>query len=174
MATSIAKGYLWSAQTLLRTDLMVFNPVDEANPDRWEQEATAAEASQADMKLFLTKRIAADGPSQTQVVDRAAQFFVVGFQCLNPNVLRDHPFLTLPINTASTYQQIFNGGGFRMTGCEMDGTVGAPQEFSHLTLKDVVVKEHEGMGAGLQSAVLYETGNLITFISAGPGGEERY
>jgi len=148
---------------LLRTGLMVFNPVDEANPDRWEQEATAAEASQADMKLFLTKHMAANGPSQTQAVDRAAQFFVVGFKCLNPNFLRDHPFLTLPIHTASTYQQIFNGGGFRVTGGKMDGTVGAPREFSHLTLKDVVVKEQEGMGAGLQSAAVYEIGDLITF-----------
>jgi hypothetical protein len=148
---------------LLRTGLMVFNPVDEANPDRWEQEATAAEASQADMKLFLTKHMAANGPSQTQAVDRAAQFFVAGFKCLNPNFLRDHPFLTLPIHTGSTNQQIFNGGGFRVTGGEMDGTVGAPREFSHLTLKDVVVKEQEGMGAGLQSAAVYEIGDLITF-----------
>jgi hypothetical protein len=148
---------------LLRTGLMVFSPVDEANPDRWEQEATAAEASQADMKLFLTKRIAANGPSQTEAVDRAAQFFFDGFKSLNPYVLRDHPFLTLPIHPTSIYQQIFNGDGFRVTGGEMDGVVGAPREFSNWTVKDVVVKEEKGMGAGLQSAALYEPGDLITF-----------
>ena len=148
---------------LLRTGLMMFNPVDEANPGRWEQEATAAEASQDDMKLFLTKHTAANGPSQTHAVDRAAQFFFAGFKSLNPSMLRDHPFLTLPIHAASTYQQIFNGNGFRVTGGEMDGAVGAPQEFSHFTVKDVVVKEQKGMGAGLLSAAGYETGELITF-----------
>ena len=148
---------------LLRTGLMVFNPVDEANPDRWEQEATAAEASEADMKLFLTKRIAADGPMQTETVDRAAQFFVAGFKSLNPHSLRDHPFLTLPIHPSSIYQQIFNGDGFRVTGGEMDGVVGAPRDFSRFTVKDVVVKAQEGMGVGLQSAASYETGDLITY-----------
>ena len=69
---------------------MVFNPVPvhEANPGRWEQEATAAEASQANMKLFLTKRIAANEPSQTHAVDREEQFFFAGFKSLNPNILR--------------------------------------------------------------------------------------
>jgi len=161
--TSLLKASQRDLYGLLRTGLMVFNPVDEANPDRWEQEATAAEASQADMKLFLTKRIAANGPLQTQAVDRAAQFFFDGFKSLNPYKLRDHPFLTLPIHPTSIYQQIFNGDGFRVTGGEMDGVVGAPRELCNLTLKDVVVKEQKGMGAGLQSAALYETGDLITF-----------
>ena len=44
----------------------------------------------------------------------------------------------------------------------MDG-VGAPQAFSCLTLKDVLVKEQKGMGAGLQSDADYKTGDLITF-----------
>ena len=148
---------------LLRTGLMVFNPVDETNPDRWEQEATAAEASQAAMKLFLTKRIAANGPSQPQALDRAARFFFSGFKSLNPNVLRDDPFLTLPIHPASTHQKIFNGDGFRVTGGGIDGAVGAPRDFFHMTMKDVLVKEQKGMGAGLQSAAVYETGDLITF-----------
>ena len=148
---------------LLRSGLMVFNPVDEANPDLWEQEATAAEASQGDMKLFLTKRIAAKGPSQTHAVDRAAHFFFAGFKSLNPNVLRDHPFLTLPIHPTNIYQEIYNGGGFRVTGGEMDGVFGAPREHSHFTMKDVVVKEQEGMGAGLQSTAAYNTGDFITF-----------
>ena len=147
---------------LLRTGLMVFNPVDEANPSRWEQEATAAEGSQDAMKRFLTKRIAANGPSQTQYVDRAAQFFYYGFKSLDPERLQDHAFLTLPIHPASTYQRIFNGDGVRVTGGKMDG-VGAPQAFSCLTLKDVLVKEQKGMGAGLQSDADYKTGDLITF-----------
>jgi hypothetical protein len=147
---------------LLRTGLMVFNPVDEASPARWEKEATAAEGSQEAMKRFLTRRISANLPSQTQDVDRAAQFFYDGFKSLNPERLQDHPFLTLPIHPASTYQKIFNGDGFRVTGGKMDG-VGAPQAFSCMTLKDVLVKEQKGMGAGLQSDAEYQMGDLITF-----------
>ena len=147
---------------LLRTGLMVFNPVDIANPDGWDKEATAAEVSKRGMRLFLTKRTSKD-PLQPLVLDRAVDFFFNGFKSLNPGKLQDHPFLTLPIHPPRIYHQIFNGGGFRVDGGEVDGKLGAPPKFSGLVLKEVVVTKQGEMGAGLQGTAAYQSGDLITF-----------
>ena len=147
---------------LLRSGLMVFHPVDKANPCDWDKEASAATASLRNMKLFLTKRIFSE-LLQPLVLERAAQFFYKGFKSLNPCNLQDHPFLTLPIHPPRTYHEIFHGGGFRVNGGDVDGKAGAPPKFSGLVLQDVVVTKQGDMGAGLQSTAAYKSGDLITF-----------